>query len=139
MGLRAYEQATRLGLLLNQSALPATAVRGPACTVVGEPGGATLGQPSRRPDSLPLSGEAIQSKIWVPVVMAQHPNPEAISPDVIEEVVRKALEITPSKSAPIKMEAARILGSSPDPDLKLCEEVLAQPFGNIVVLPQDFV
>lgn len=88
---------------------------------------------------LPLSGEAIQSKIWVPVVMAQHPNPEAISPDVIEEVVRKALEITPSKSAPIKMEAARILGSSPDPDLKLCEEVLAQPFGNIVVLPQDFV
>jgi hypothetical protein len=40
-------------------------------------------------------------------------------------MLRKAFQITASKSAPIKMEAAGILGSSADPDLKLRKEVFA--------------
>ena len=71
--------------------------------------------------------------------MPEHPNPDEFPTDVVQEVIRKALEIAPPKSAPIKMEALGILGNPPDSDLKFRIEVLAKLIRHFAVLPQNLV
>ena len=61
------------------------------------------------------------------------------SADVVQEVVRKAIQITPPKSAPVKMETPGILGNLAEPDLKLREKVLPKLMRDVIVLPQNFV
>jgi hypothetical protein len=71
--------------------------------------------------------------------MAQYPNPDILSPDVVQEVIGKALEITAPKSAPIKMEAPGIFSNPADSDLKFREEILTELNRNIRVHFQDLV
>lgn len=71
--------------------------------------------------------------------MTQYPNPDVLSANVVEEMIRKALEITPSKSGPVKMEALGIFHDPPKPDLKLREEILSQLIRNCRVPAQDFI
>ena len=71
--------------------------------------------------------------------MTQYPNPDLLAPDVVQEVIRKALEITAPKSAPIKMEAPWVFDNSTNFDLKFREEILAELNRNIRVLLQDLV
>ncbi len=71
--------------------------------------------------------------------MAQYPNPDILAPEVVQEVIRKALEITAPKSTAIKMEAAWVFGNSTNSDLKFCEEILTESNRNIRVLLHDLV
>jgi hypothetical protein len=59
--------------------------------------------------------------------------------DVIQNVVRKALQVTAPKPAPIKMETPRVLDDPADSDLKLGEKVLPQLMRDVIVLPQNLV
>ena len=77
------------------------------------------------PDEL-LFGEPLQSEIWIPPVVPQHPNPDISFADVVQEVVRKALQITAPKPAPIEMETPGIFNGIADSDFKLCEKVLSK-------------
>jgi hypothetical protein len=71
--------------------------------------------------------------------MAQHPDPDLLTPDIIKKMIGKSLEITAPKAAPIEMVAPRILGNSTDPDLKLCEEILSELMRDVIVFAQDLV
>ena len=71
--------------------------------------------------------------------MPQHPNPDIFSADVVQEVVRKAVQITAPKSTPVKMETPGILDSLTEPDLKLREEVLPNLMRHLIVLLQNLV
>ena len=91
------------------------------------------------PCSLPLIGEGLQPEIRMTALVPQHPNPDVFSVYVVQEVLRKAIEITAPQSAPIKMETPRVFGDLTDSDLKLREEVLPKLARNLIVFPQDFV
>ena len=73
------------------------------------------------------------------MVVPQHPNANKISANVVQEVVRKAIQITASKPTPIKMEPLRILDRFIDSNLKLRKEVLPKLAGNLIVLLQNLV
>ena len=71
--------------------------------------------------------------------MPEDPNPEIWAADVLEEVIRKPIQVAAPKSTPVKMKIPRILDGFPDPDLKLCEEILSKLPGYAVVLGQGRV
>ena len=83
--------------------------------------------------------EPLQPEIWIPAIVPQHPNPDIVSMDVVQKMVREAVQITATKSAPIKMEILRVSDSFPDSDLKLCEEILPKLMRNAVVLTRSLV
>jgi hypothetical protein len=68
----------------------------------------------------------MQTETRIAAVMAQHPDPDTISPNVVQKMVRKTLEIAAPKPATIKMKALRILGDSADTNSKFSEEIAAQ-------------
>ena len=57
--------------------------------------------------------------------MTQDPNPDIFSPDVVQEMIGKPLQIAAPESVRIKMEAPGVLGDSADANLKFRKEVLA--------------
>jgi hypothetical protein len=71
--------------------------------------------------------------------MAHDPDPGILSPDVVQEMVRKSFQIAAPKSATVKMEALGILGDPTDTNLKFREEIIAQLSRSVRVLFQDFV
>ena len=58
--------------------------------------------------------------------MAQDPNPDMLSTDIVQEIIRKALEIAPPEPALVKMEAPGIFGDFADADTKFRKEILAE-------------
>ena len=73
------------------------------------------------------------------MVVSEHPNPDIVSTDIVQKVVRKSLEIAAAKSASIKMKSFGIFNHACDSYLKFREEVLAKLIRNAVVPRQDFV
>lgn len=83
--------------------------------------------------------ESLQSMIWISPIVPEHPNPDIFSADVVQEVVRKSVEVAAPKSTAVKMETPRILDRLAEPDLKLREEVLSKLVRDVIVLPQDLL
>ena len=71
--------------------------------------------------------------------MPQHPNPDICATDVVQKVIRKPIQIAAPKSTPVKMEILWVRGCLPDPNLKLCEEILPELFGNAGIRAEDAV
>lgn len=73
----------------------------------------------------------------IPAIMPQHQNSHEISPDVIEKVIRKPLQIVAPQAAGIKVVKSRILPSSSKPDLKLRKEIISEFRRDFVVAGKD--
>jgi hypothetical protein len=71
--------------------------------------------------------------------VANHPDPDVVSAEVVQKMIGKTLQITAPKTAPIKMVSPRALQNSADSDLKLREEVFPELLRDVIVLPQNFV
>jgi len=69
----------------------------------------------------------------------QHPNPDVLSANVIQEMIRETVQITATKPASVKMEIPGIFDRFPDADLKLGKEILSKLMRNAIVLAQNFV
>ena len=89
--------------------------------------------------SLSLFRKSFQSEFRVPSVVAHHPNPNQLSPDVVEEMVREAIHIAPAKPATIKMEILGICEGLLDSNLKLCEKILSKLIREVVLPFQNLV
>lgn len=72
-------------------------------------------------------------------VVAQHPNPDVLPSNIVQEMVRKTIQIAAPKSAPIKVKESRILGSFPDPNVKLGIKVIPKPKRNAIILPENHI
>ena len=62
--------------------------------------------------------------------MTEHPDPEVILANVVQEMVGEAVKITATKPASIKVEIPWILDGFANPDLELREEVVSKPRRN---------
>ncbi len=71
--------------------------------------------------------------------MPDDPNPSVVTPDVVEKVVGKAVEVAPPQSAGVEMEKARILRHLQQPCLELAEKLLRERCRNLVVFFQNGV
>lgn len=71
--------------------------------------------------------------------MAHCPDSYIHSSDVVQEVIRKPLEVTAAKSAPIKMKPTGILGNPANPNSKFRKEILTEPNRNLRIPLQDFI
>ena len=69
--------------------------------------------------------------------MSQHPNPDVLSANVVQEMVGETIQITTAKSAPIEVEEPGILNGFPNTDVKLGKEVVSKLVRNRIILPQN--
>ena len=77
--------------------------------------------------------EPLQTKLWIPAVVPQHPDPDLCAVKVIEERIGKSIQIAAAEPAPVKMKTARVFDPFPDTDPKLGEKVLAELPRHIVI------
>ena len=71
--------------------------------------------------------------------MPQHPNPDVLSANIVQEMVGETIQITASKSALIEVEEAGILNGFSDTDVKLREEVVPKLVRNLIILSQNLI
>jgi hypothetical protein len=86
-----------------------------------------------------LSSETTQAETGVSVIMTQHPDPERVTLNVIQEVVGKPLQIASSQAAGIEVIEARIRAGFLNPDLELGKEVVSQIIGDGIILGENLV
>jgi hypothetical protein len=97
------------------------------------------GGSSRLPGSLFSFREPVQSKLRIPAIVPQHPNPDIRVADVVQEMIGEAVQITAPKPTSVKMEILRISNGLLDPNLKLREEILPKLTRHTMVLGQNRV
>lgn len=73
------------------------------------------------------------------MVMAKHPDPHVLIPDIVEKVVREPFKIAAPQPALIEMEESWILDRLPNSDLELGKEIVPQGWRYIVVAPEGLV
>jgi len=62
--------------------------------------------------------------------VTEHPDPEVILANVVQEMLGEPVKITATKPASIKVKIPRILDGFANPDLELREEVVSKPRRN---------
>ena len=53
--------------------------------------------------------KALQTPSWIPAIMPDDPHTGIVTPDVVEKVVGKAVEVAAPQSAGVEVEKTRIL------------------------------
>ena len=71
--------------------------------------------------------------------MANHPYPDILLTDVVQEVVGEAVKVTATKPAAVEMEEPRVLQSFPETDLKLHAEIRLKLGRSVAIFPADLV
>ena len=89
--------------------------------------------------SLVLTRESFQSEFRVSPVVSHHPNPDELISDVVQEMVREAVQIAAAKAAAIKMEILRVSEGFLDPNLKLCEKILSKLIRDVMIPLQNLI
>ena len=83
--------------------------------------------------------ESVQTKLWIPAIVPQHPNPDMCAPNVVQKMIRESIQIAAPEPTPVKMEILRILNHLPNPDLKLCKEIITELLRYAEILVQNRV
>ncbi|MFT3991294.1 MAG: hypothetical protein QM680_07775 [Luteolibacter sp.] len=75
-----------------------------------------------------LSVETPQPETDVAPIMADDPDPNGIILNVIEEMIRKTIKVTPPQAAGIKVKETRVADYFGECDLEFSEEIFAELF-----------
>ena len=86
-----------------------------------------------------LSPRSAQSKPWTPAVVTNDPNPDVLPSNVVEEVIRKPVQIAPSETAPVEVKIPRIVNRLLKTYLQLSKEIISELVRNRIVPLQDLV
>jgi len=83
--------------------------------------------------------EPSQSKLRIPVMMSDNPNPDKGILNVVKKVVRKAMKIASSEATGIEVEPLWILNCFPYPNLKLSKEIVSKFIRDLIILLQSVI
>ena len=81
-----------------------------------------------------LRSETTQAVTGASVIVTQHPDPQRVALNVIQEMIGKPVQIATSQAAGIKVIEARIRAGLLNPELKLDEKIVSQIIGDGIIL-----
>jgi len=71
--------------------------------------------------------------------MPEHPYADRHFPNIVEEVVRKPVEVATPQAGSIEMKKLRVLANFRESQQKLRMKIISERFGNIIILCQGLV